>query len=365
MHRIILQCYKRESAAPLYERHAVPCYHGDEGPLKLDAIGFGSLNLDEFWEVDRRFLGSYGLEPGEEYVRDVEWFRSVYPALKAAGDLKAVDPGGSAPNMIAALRRMGFLTGFYGAAGEQDAAALRLHELGERDHLRVEQADIPAGRCLALIDREDPAKDRALVILPNANDLAGSNEPPCDYFQQASWLHLTSFVSGAPLGAQVRLLERLSPEVLVSFDPGAVYTVRGYRELLPILVRTSVLFVAVEELQALTGLSEAEAGVDMVRECGVPTVVVKMGAKGLRAFHGDQALYQPAVAPRTILDRTGAGDVAAAGFIAGRIRSLSVEKSLELAAIAASRSIEGYGRSCYPDAGLLESFLTACRTSAM
>ena len=332
--------------------------------MKLDAIGFGSLNLDEFWEVDRTFLRAHGLEPGEEYVRDVDWFRSVYPELRRVGELKAVDPGGSASNMIAALRRMGFVTGFYGANREQDSAALRLHELGEPEHLQVKQVAMPAGRCLALIDRSDAAKDRALVILPNANDLAGSNEPDPHYFEQGKWLHFTSFVSRGPLQAQIRLLERLSPRVLVSFDPGAVYTARGYQELRPILARTNVLFVAAEELRALTELPEVEEGVRVVLESGVSTVVVKMGAKGLMAFQADRALYQPPVAPRAILDRTGAGDVAAAGFMAGMIRSLSVEKSLKLAAAAASRSIEGYGRSCYPEGEFLESFLSACRSSS-
>jgi len=142
--------------------------------LRLHAIGFGSLNLDEFWEVDQKFLRIYGLEPGNEYVKDVEWFAAVYPVLRRQGSLKAIDPGGSAANMIAALRKMGFQTGFYGATGKDDVEAIRLDELGQPENLNVKKVDLPAGRCLALIDRRDAARDRALVILPNANDLAAA-----------------------------------------------------------------------------------------------------------------------------------------------------------------------------------------------
>lgn len=330
--------------------------------MKLDAIGFGSLNLDEFWEVDRTFLRAHGLESGQEYIRDVEWFGKVYPELGRKAQLMAVDPGGSASNMIAAMRRMRFVTGFYGVTGEQDAAALRLHELGEAEHLSLRKVSLPAGRCLALIDSQDMSKDRALVILPNANDLAGCNEPDPAYFEQARWVHFTSFVSGEPLKAQINLVRRLSSHVRISFDPGALYAARGLEELKPLLRRASVLFVAVEELQAISGHSVVEEGAAVMLSSGVTTVVVKMGAEGIMAFQANRSIYQPAVVPREIRDRTGAGDVAAAGFVAGMIRSLTLEKSLELAALAASRSIEGYGRSCYPDAALLESFLSECHS---
>ncbi len=163
--------------------------------MQLHAIGFGSLNLDEFWEVPAAFMKDYGLTAGDEYVRDVAWFKSAYRALAGEGRRVTADPGGSAANMIAALHRMGFETGFYGAAGRDDAETLRLLELGRSENLRVRLEDLPSGRCLAMIDKDDPARDRCLVILPNANDFAGSDDLDLAYFGQAQWVHLTSFVA--------------------------------------------------------------------------------------------------------------------------------------------------------------------------
>jgi len=325
--------------------------------VRLHAIGFGSLNLDEFWEVDKEFLRTYDLRPGEEYVKDIEWFAGIYPILQKQGSLKGLDPGGSAANMIAALRKMGLDTGFYGATGKDDAAALRLTELGRQEDLNIRQVGLPAGRCLALIDRNDPAKDRALVILPNANDLAGAEEIDIAYFQQTRWIHLTSFVSKGPLAAQIDLLQRISIETRVSFDPGAVYSSFGLTELRPILERSDVLFTTEEELRTLTGLSSMEQSVTVLMQIGVKKVIVKMGASGIKGFETGRCYHQQAVVPVEIKDRTGAGDVAAAGFIAGMIHSLTMEQSLKLAALAASKSIEGYGRSCYPDEALLQGFL--------
>lgn len=325
--------------------------------MKLDAIGFGSLNLDEFWEVDLKFIETHGLRTGEEYVRDVEWFNRVYPVLINQAELKARDPGGSAANTIAALRKMGFETGFFGAGGNTDQDRLRLAELGDPGNLRILQSELPAGRCLSLIVKDDPARDRALVILPNANDLAGSLGFDPDYFLEAEWVHLTSFVSPLPMAAQVKLVEMLEGRTRVSFDPGAVYASLGLASLEAILRRSDILFVSVEELTSITGKRDVESAVAALQDLGVGTVVLKRGSRGISAFQAGSSFHQTAVAPERILDRTGAGDVAAAGFLAGMLESLSVEESLELAAVAAARSIEGYGRSCYPDRRLLEHYL--------
>jgi|GEM_PF-287050 len=326
--------------------------------VKLDAIGFGSLNLDEFWEVPRNFLTIHNLVPGQEYVEGVEWFRAIYPALRAEGNLNGVDPGGSAANMIAALRRMGFSTGYYGAAGKADLAELRPEELGEADALRIMEADLPTGRCLAFIDAEDEGRDRALVILPNANDLVGAQEPDVAYFEQARWVHLTSFVSRKALEAQVKVVESIGRATRISFDPGAVYCQLGLPTLLPIVTRTAVLFVTEHELEALVPHVPWERAVHTLFDIGIETVVVKQGERGMTAFERTRSVHQPPAPAVGIKDRTGAGDVAAAGFLAGALLCLDLEGSLELAAKAASRSIEGYGRKAYPDRTILRSILS-------
>ncbi len=326
--------------------------------LKLDVIGFGSLNLDEIWEVPREFLRIHELTPGEEYVRDVNWFAQFYPELRNHGIMMDTTPGGSAANTVAALRKLGFSTGFYGSAGETDVTALKVEDLGRPEDLRIHTVPIAAGRCLALIDAEDSLKDRVLLILPNANDMAGSEELDTEYFLSASWLHLTSFVARDPLDAQIKLAAAVHGKTRISFDPGAIYSCLGMSALEPLLRRTDVLFSSVEELEKLTCADKIEKAVDTLMKLGINIIVVKMGEKGLKAFSRDRAVFQPPIPAGTIKDRTGAGDVAAAGFLAGMLLSLNIEECAELAAIAASRSIEGFGRNAYPDRSVLETVLS-------
>ena len=223
----------------------------------IDVVGFGSLNLDEFWEVPGTFLRDRGLRTGAEYVGDLEWFQAVYPALVGQGSLRAVEPGGSTANCIAAFALMGFRTGFYGSAGRDGSDALRLQELGRPEHLRIGLTEQPSGRCLALLDRGHPQdEDRALVIFPNANDLAGGADLDVGFFLQSKWVHLTSFVSSGPLQAQMELVERIAGRVRVSFDPGAVYVSKGLAALKPLVARSEVVFASVEELHELCGTDD-------------------------------------------------------------------------------------------------------------
>lgn len=323
---------------------------------RLDAIGFGSLNLDEFWEVPGRLLKELGLAAGQEYIRDAAWFGRVYPALQEQGALRARSPGGSAANMIAALRRMGFTTGFYGAAGRADIESLRVDELADDESLLIRKTDLPTGRCLALISREDAQRDRALVILPNANDMAGAGEIPVAFFQSGQWVHLTSFISDAPLEGQKKLVSAIGTGVNVSFDPGAIYSARGMTALEPILQRTDVLFVTGEELEALTGAGDKDLSIRLLLDVGPRIIVLKLGADGMEARSRGEVQRRSAAPTRATVDRTGAGDAAAAGFIAGMLGGLDLGRSLELATHVASRSIEGYGRSAYPGRQFLEDF---------
>ncbi len=51
----------------------------------------------------------------------------------------------------------------------------------------------------------------------------------------------------------------------------------------------------------------------------------------------------PAEAIARLVDTTGAGDLFAAGFLAGQARGLGLERSLKLGAIAAAEVIQHYG----------------------
>jgi ribokinase len=324
--------------------------------LLYDVIGFGSLNLDEFWEVTSGFFHRHDLRPGREYVMSGEWLARADTELAEAGALKARDPGGSAANMIAALHRMGFRTGFFGAVGASDAHRMRLNELGRPEDMHVIRVNRSSGRCLALLDIDDPGRDRALIIVPNANNEVTLRNDDLVYFSRSRWAHFTSFVPEGPLEAQMEIARRAPASLSISFDPGAVYVARGMDVLRPILERCSILFVTEEELSELTRRPEIDNGIAEILDIGTRMIVLKKGDRGISAYGRDIIRHQEGVPVQTVVDRTGAGDVAAAGFLAGALCGWTTERSLLFAAAAAARSIQGYGRAAYPDREFFDLF---------
>jgi len=75
----------------------------------------------------------------------------------------------------------------------------------------------------------------------------------------------------------------------------------------------------------------------------VPMLVVTRSEAGATAIAGDERADVPAEPIDRLVDTTGAGDLFAAGFLAGQARSRSLKDSLRLGAIAAAEVIQHYG----------------------
>jgi sugar/nucleoside kinase (ribokinase family) len=75
----------------------------------------------------------------------------------------------------------------------------------------------------------------------------------------------------------------------------------------------------------------------------VPTLVVTRSEAGATAMAAGERADVPAEPIEQLVDTTGAGDLFAAGFLAGQARGLGLEISLKLGAIAAAEVIQHYG----------------------
>jgi sugar/nucleoside kinase (ribokinase family) len=106
--------------------------------------------------------------------------------------------------------------------------------------------------------------------------------------------------------------------------------------------RIDVLFANEAEIQALAGVAHLDSAIDQVRG-KVETLVVTRSEKGALATQDAERADVPAEPVREVVDTTGAGDLFAAGFLAGYTRGRPLEESLKLGAIAAAEVIQHYG----------------------
>ncbi|MGW1884768.1 sugar kinase [Streptomyces sp. NPDC001970] len=160
----------------------------------------------------------------------------------------------------------------------------------------------------------------------------------------AALLHLSGITPALSPGCHALAERALRPDrpCPVSFDVNyrpALWTGRPVADVLrPLADRADIVFVGLDEAQALwgDGLTDARA----VRELlpGPRVLVVKDGAHAATAFLGADVRTVPALAVR-VAEPVGAGDAFAAGFLSGLLRELSVVRALRLGHLTAASAL--------------------------
>ena len=321
---------------------------------KNDFVGFGALNVDVFYllrpgrTVDQVVPD---LHPGDERIGTESERERILESVQKHATFTGRSGGGQAANTAVALARMGFRCGFLGKAGGDEMGDFLLESLEDVDKSHLRRGG-DSGACLCILDQDG---ERANVVFPGCNDTISLNDSDVYYVRSSKVLHLTSFCNERVLELQRWLLEQDLGDVIVTFDPGEIYSRLGLDSVRKILEFTRVLFATVEELNLMTGKEPRKAAEEIIR-CGTDIVVCKRSERGSEIISGGSSIAIPAARAERVVDKTGAGDVYAAGFIAGFLLKLPLELCGRLASEAAALSISGYGREKYPDRQFLDTY---------
>lgn len=285
----------------------------------LDVIGFGALNLDRIYQVNR-LAG-----PDEEsYIKNV-----------------SESCGGSAANTIIGLSRLGLKTGFVGKVATDWEGKLLIN------NLKKEGADT-SGLIIAQEGRSgmvhgfvDEDGERALYVDPGVNDQVLLDEIDYGYTANCSLLHLSSFV-GDSIKSQEAVLERLPEDTTVSMDPGMLYAHQGLKNLEKLLNSTDILLLNQQELDVLLPSRDFEDQVETLFNYDIKILAVKNGSEGCFVSDGEE-YHQIYAFEVPCLDTTGAGDAFNAGFIHGILQGYDIKDAGVLGNYVASCSIQEYG----------------------
>lgn len=287
---------------------------------KFDVLGFGALNVDMLFKVERLACAEE-----ESFIEDY---------TEACG--------GSAANTIVGLARLGCKVGFLGKIANDREGKLQI------DCFKTEGVDTSgiieatkgkSGSVLGFVDKKGA---RALYINSGVNDIVEPREIKWDYVSQTQFLHLSSFVGEKSFRSQKKLLGALPSDVKISFDPGSVYAQKGFAAIEPIIRNSYVLMPNAVELGLLTGETDYRKGADFMIEMGVKIVVVKLGSKGCYVTDGQERLTIEPFKVK-VVDTTGAGDAFCAGFLYGLINNKSLYECGQLGNFVASRSVTVMG----------------------
>ncbi|MBR0271854.1 MAG: carbohydrate kinase family protein [Methanobrevibacter sp.] len=303
--------------------------------LNAQVIGFGALNVDKLYSVEN-IAGA-----------DEESF------IKCSQDT----PGGSAANTIIGLSRLGVSTSIIGKIAEDEDGDLieynlAMNEVFSNNLIYADKGS--TGKCLGFVDSDG---ERCLYVDPGVNDDIVIEEINTLNIMRCKIMHYTSFV-GDSFKTQIKLLDNLNKDTILSFDPGMLYVQKGLDEIKPILDRCDILLINESELRLLYDDEESsyEQLAEKLLDMGIGTVVVKRGSEGVFACNKDENCEVQAF-ECSVVDTTGAGDSFNSGFLYAFLNDFTLEKSCEIGNWVASKAIEGFGMDKFPSLEELKDFI--------
>jgi sugar/nucleoside kinase (ribokinase family) len=311
---------------------------------RLDVLAIGNAIVDVIADADDAFLERSGMHKGAMRLIDEAEADRLYSDMGPARELS----GGSAANTVAGLASLGLQAGFIGQLADDQLGAIFTHDIRS---LGVEFAtplrnDVGAtARCLILVT---PDAQRTMnTFLGAAQELDARVVDPA-HVAQARILYLEGYLwdPEAPRRAMYKAMDAARQAATkVAFTLSDSFVVDRHRDGLWDLFREGridILFANEAEIMSLAQHESAEeAALAVAAE--VATVVVTRSEQGAFALSRGERAAVPAERIAKLVDTTGAGDLFAAGFLAGEARSLGLEQSLKLGAICAAEVIQHYG----------------------
>jgi sugar/nucleoside kinase (ribokinase family) len=265
------------------------------------------------------------------------------------GALELVDEislhaGGCALNTASALVRLGLEARVVGKVGVDPFGDFILKLLDERGVDRRGVLQDSAVSTSATVVLVDSAGERTFLHLPGANGELRREELDEDALFSGRALHVAGALvmpelDGSPTAG---ILEEAKARGLTtSLD--TVWDATGrWERLLPSLPHLDLFVPSLAEGSAISHEPEPESVAAWLRERGVGTVAIKLGAEG--CFVASEEFEGFVAAPAVeAIDGTGSGDAFAAGLLYGHLAGWPLERAAALANAAGALAATAVG----------------------
>jgi sugar/nucleoside kinase (ribokinase family) len=269
--------------------------------------------------------------------------------LPPRGSLELVDEitlhgGGCALNTASALARLGLQAAAVGKVGRDPFGDFVLGLLDARGVDRRGVLQDPTVATSASVVLVDAGGERTFLHLPGANGRVRADELDPDVLYAGRALHLAGALvmpelDGEPTAAL--LAEARTRGLLTSLD--TVWDATGrWERVVPSLPHLDLIAPSLAEGMAISGRERPADVAAWLREAGVGTVALKMGAEG--CYVSGDGFEGPIDAPSVaVVDGTGSGDAFAAGLLYGLLAGWPLEHAAVLANAAGALAVTAVG----------------------
>jgi sugar/nucleoside kinase (ribokinase family) len=311
---------------------------------RLDVLCIGNAIVDVIAAADDAFLAAEGLDKGSMRLIDADEATRLYGRMGPGREIS----GGSAGNTAAGLALLGARAGFVGQVAADQLGEVYRHDitsLGIEFTTPVLKDGVPTARCLVLVT---PDAQRTMNTFLGAAQHLEVDALDEDQVRRAGIVYLEGYLwdPETPRAAMERAID-VAREAgnKVAFTLSDSFCVDRHRDGFNALIdsgRLDILFANEAEIVSLTGAADFEAAVAGAAK-RVPLLVVTRSEHGAVAVRGEERAQVPAEPVEAVVDTTGAGDLFAAGFLAGLSRQRALRDCLRIGAIAAAEVISHYG----------------------
>jgi sugar/nucleoside kinase (ribokinase family) len=309
----------------------------------LDIIAIGNAIVDVLADASPAFLDQEGMAPGSMRLIDADRAVELYDRMGPGREIS----GGAAANTLAGMASLGVQAGFIGQVADDQLGAIYRHDLraaGVRLDVPAREGEPPTGRCLILVT---PDGQRTMNTFLGASHFLPASSIDPDQIAAARMLFLEGYMwdPPEPRAAMRRAIEIARGNgVTIAFGTCADFCVHTHRKDFRALIDDGlidILFANEEEAGILEGSDPASAIESLGRD--LPLAVITRGARGAVAIRNGERFEVAAEPVDKVVDTTGAGDLFAAGFLAGHLQGRSVPDCLTMGAVAAAEVISHYG----------------------
>jgi sugar/nucleoside kinase (ribokinase family) len=269
------------------------------------------------------------------------------PSLEAASGQREVlvegaslTVGGSGAIFACGAARLGLRVAFVGVLGRDVFGRFMADALGERgvdvSHVAWRE-DVATGVSVVL----SAPDDRGIYTAGGTIPLLSEVDPAV--LDDARHVHVSSFYLQHALRPELPgLLERARVGgATTSLDPNWDPSER-WDGLEDVLGQLDVFLPNAAEVTRIVGVDDPrEAARRLAEKAGL--VVVKLGAEGSIAVHGEDVVSADAVPSVEVVDTTGAGDAFDAGFVRAVLEGWPLERALAFANACGALSCRGVG----------------------
>ena len=310
----------------------------------FDLLALGNAIVDVIARAEEDFLARENIHKGAMILIDEA--RALH--LNAAMGAGVVQSGGSAANTIAGAASLGVRTAYIGKVrNDAMGAAFRrdIEALGAAFPTAAAQDGPATARCFIIVT---PDGERTMNTYLGACQNLSAADVDKATVEASSIVYLEGYLWDPPAAKEAfvkasGIAHAAGRRVALTLSDS--FCVDRYRDEFLGLMRdrtVDIVFANQHELKALYQTGDFDTAVAELRKEGVLGAVT-LSEKGSMIVTRDMVTTVPAYPIKELVDTTGAGDLYAAGFLAGLAQGRSPVDCARLGAMAAAEVIQHIG----------------------